>query len=376
MLLNRLLTLITLCYFSIPLHAQEQVESKHKKHVLIAYYAGSRKMPVSQIKAQQITHLNYAFANIQDGRVIEGNPTVDGKKLKELVDLRTDHPHLKILISVGGWSWSDHFSDAALTPESRKVFAQSAVAFLIRHKLDGIDLDWEYPGQAGEGNIYREEDKTNFTLLLREVRHQLDSLTTRSGAPYLLTIASAANQRYLDHTEMEIAHQYLDYVNIMTYDFFGGWSNLTGHHTALSKWTDKTTNYTQQAVDQHIAAGVPASKIVVGAAFYGRGWTQVNNEETKHLHRTYKGKAFALSYDSLQQLPQHGYTRIWDEKAQAPYLWNDHSKTLITYDDQQSLMEKCHYIKSKGLAGIMFWEYTQDGQGVLLNTLSLELLKP
>ena len=142
------------------------------------------------------------------------------------------------------------------------------------------------------------------------------------------------------------------------------------------KWTDKTTNYTQQAVDQHIAAGVPASKIVVGAAFYGRGWTQVDNEETKHLHRTYKGKAFALSYDSLQQLPQHGYTRIWDEKAQAPYLWNDHSKTLITYDDQQSLIEKCHYLKSKGLAGIMFWEYTQDGQGVLLNTLSLELLKP
>ena len=82
MLLNRLLTLITLCYFSIPLHAQEHLESKHKKHVLIAYYAGSRKMPVSQIKAQQITHLNYAFANIQDGRVIEGNPTVDGKNLK------------------------------------------------------------------------------------------------------------------------------------------------------------------------------------------------------------------------------------------------------------------------------------------------------
>ena len=71
------------------------------------------------------------------------------------MDLRTDHPHLKLLISVGGWSWSDHFSDAALTPQSRKVFAQSAVAFLIKHKLDGIDLDWEYPGQAGEGNIYR-----------------------------------------------------------------------------------------------------------------------------------------------------------------------------------------------------------------------------
>ncbi len=376
MLLYRLLTLVSLCYFWSPIHAQKQLESKNNQYVLIAYYAGSREMPVSQINAQQLTHLNYAFANIKDGKVIEGNPTIDTKKLGELAELRSDHPHLKLLISVGGWSWSDHFSDAALTEESRKIFAYSAVAFLVRHKLDGIDLDWEYPGQAGEGNTYRKEDKPNFTLLLKEVRHQLDSLTEKSGQTYLLTIATAANQRYLDHTQMNYAHQYLDYVNIMTYDFFGGWSDHTGHHTALSKWTNTAANYTQQAVDQHLAAGVPANKIVIGAAFYGRGWTQVEYDERKHLNKPYKGQAFALSYDSLKQLSQHGYKRIWDEQAQAPYLWNDHSKTLITYDDQQSLMEKCHYIKSKGLAGVMFWEYTQDRQGVLLNTLNHELLKP
>ncbi len=355
--------------------ADLSTKDRLKQKVIIAYYAGSRSLPVNDIKANKITHINYAFANIHEGKVVEGNAQNDNAKFKELVELRNQHPHLKLLISVGGWSWSDHFSDAALTEGSRKVFASSAVSFLVRHRLDGIDLDWEYPGQPGEGNIFRSEDKQNFTLLLKAVREELDSLSRLTQQHYLLTIATAANQSYLDHTEMSIAHQYLDYVNIMSYDYFGGWSQHTGHHTALGQWgSDKAINYTTRAVKQHLTAGVPASKIVMGVAFYGRGWPNVAHNGTTPLYQKYDGQAFALSYDSITRL--RGYVRYWDSTALAPYLWNASHQTLITYDDSKSLRHKCEFVWDQELAGVMFWEYTQDPSGVLVETLFNNLQQP
>ncbi|MGH9590949.1 MAG: glycoside hydrolase family 18 protein, partial [Terracidiphilus sp.] len=126
-----------------------------------------------QIDAQAITRINYAFANIENGDVVLGHPQ-DEANLKLLAALRQRNPALQILLSVGGWSWSTHFSDAALTDRSRKVFIESAVSLIQRYQLDGLDVDWEYPGQPGAGNVHRREDTQNFTLLIQELRERLD----------------------------------------------------------------------------------------------------------------------------------------------------------------------------------------------------------
>jgi len=371
-------TLVLLLLVSCKEGAVDNQSPNTLKNVIIAYVMGSRVLDFEQIHGDKLTHINYAFANIRDGKVVEGGDT-DAANFQALQKLKSEYPHLKILVSVGGWSWSDHFSDAALTTESREKFGQSALEFMLKYKLDGVDLDWEYPGQLGEDNVFRPEDRENFTLMLKAVREKLDAQSDKDGRSgsnrYLLTIASGANQTYLDHTEMSIAHQYLDYVNIMTYDYFTGGSPTTGHHTNLfHSSTSGSRQSSAQAVEEHIAAGIPVNKLVLGAAFYGRGWKEVENSE--QILNCPHGDGFSLSYSALSDLVDNqGFVRKWDEDAKAPYLWQADSSTVITYDDPESLKHKCEFISTKGLAGIMFWEYSQDHEGELLETIYSNLSK-
>jgi len=379
MKMSKLLTILVVLTVLLSCASQphNSPSTPYLDHVVIAYVAGFRSPDFESIDGNKLTHINYAFANISDGRVVEGRPS-DSQHFQGLQSLRSRYPHLKILISVGGWSWSDHFSDAALTPESREIFAQSALDFMLKYQLDGVDLDWEYPGQRGEDNVFRAEDKQNFTMMLAAVREKLDAQSEADGRigpdKYLLTIASGANQRYLDHTEMAEAHQYLDYVNIMTYDYFTGGSSLAGHHTNLfHSSTGEPHRSGAQAVQQHLNAGIPAEKLVLGAAFYGRGWKIDSSEPVLYVPPREPG--FSAPYHEILELIDHqGYLRKWDEAAKAPYLWQPDSAIVITYDDPESLSHKCDFVKSSGLAGIMFWEYSHDFNGELLGSIYANLV--
>ena len=302
----------------------------------------------------------------------------DETNLAALTSLRAVNKNLKILISVGGWGGCRYFSDAALTDASRRKFANSAVALLKKHKLDGVDIDWEYPDQPGAGNIFRPEDKPNYTLFLKAIRDQLDEqgrIDKRTGANhYLLTAATGGDTAFVNHTELGNAQKYLDYVNIMTYDLYHGNDKQTGHHSPLYQ-SDKTPharNGSAVAVEGHIRAGVPASKIVLGLPFYGRGWADTN-DQNNGLYQPATGKHSFISYDELatNYINKNGYTRYWDVEAKAPYLWNPTTHTFISYADADSFKPKLDYVKSKHLAGIMFWEYIYDLQqkSVLLNAL-------
>lgn len=301
----------------------------------------------------------------------------DSLNLHHLSSLKEKNEDLKILISVGGWG-AEGFSDAALTEESRKKFTESSISFMKRFNLDGVDLDWEYPGQIGGGNVFRPEDKENFTLMLQSLRTALDDESkkeNRTGKDkYLLTIATGGDPEYLKHTDLGKAHVFLDYINIMTYDLYHGNDTVTGHHSPLfqSKKEKQSRNSSHIAVMGHVEAGVPIGKIVLGVPFYGRGWKNVNDEDNG-LYQPAKGPHFALGYDSLKEayINKHGFKRYWDEEAKAPYLWNDSVKTFISYADEESLKHKIDYIKEKGLRGVMFWEYSHDlKEGALLNQLS------
>lgn len=356
-----------------------------KKHNVVGYVAGYRNFDFSKIDAKKLTHINYAFANIINGKVQFDTTNIDNTSLKTsdlkvLQALKKTNPDLKILVSVGGWTWSGNFSEVALTEKSRKIFAKSCADFIKKYKLDGIDIDWEYPNQSGAGNTHRPEDKTNFTLLLKEVRRALNELEKQENNQkhYLQTIATGADRNYIVNTELGKAQKYLDFINIMTYDFYNGWHKTTGHHAnfTASNFPEKDKNTLINAVELHLKAGVKKNKINVGIPFYGRKWEGVKTNKNNGLFQPSKSVGMIDFYRNIvPNINKNGFTRYWDKNAQAPYLWNPATKVFISYENEKSIAIKVAYLKKLDLAGVMFWEYSDDSQGKLLNAVYQELTK-
>jgi chitinase len=339
---------------------------------VVAYVQGGSIPAV--IHPQKLTHVNFSFAHIDAGRALLDQPGV-ADDLAKLRALKKQNPKLKVIVSVGGWL-ADGFSDAALTDSSRRIFASSAVALLREYTLDGIDLDWEYPGQGVAGIKYRAEDKENFTLLLKTLREELDAESNARGRAgrdhYILTIA-AADREYFDHVEMSKLHVYVDWINEMAYDFFNSLTSTTGHQAGLypSQFSAASDRNGDAAVKQYLAAGVPPAKIVLGVPFYGRGFAGVTavHNGIKQPYEHYEGDH---SYDELvgKFIGKQGFVRYWDEHAQAPYLWNSASRTFISYDDPQSIATKACYVRERHLGGMMFWDLGSDRNDELLNAIA------
>ena len=196
---------------------------------VVGYYASwaaAQGHTPDKLPAEQFTQINYAFAKLEDGRAVLGDPVRDGKTLRELTGLRKRNPDLKIVLSLGGWDDSAGFSDAAASAEGRRMFARSCVDLLLAHGLDGVDLDWEYPVSGGApGVVHRPQDKQNFTLLLRELREALDRQGRRDGKRYVLTIAGAVSGGYLNSIEPQAVAETVDHIFLMAYDLHGPWDS-------------------------------------------------------------------------------------------------------------------------------------------------------
>lgn len=343
------------------------------KPVVIGYVTGYNGLiDASQIAAEKLTHINYAFVNVKDNRAFLQNLKTDTINFERLNTLKLKNPKLQLLISIGGWSWSENFSDAVLTDSLRRIFAASAVEIIRKYKFDGVDIDWEYPGMAGEqGNVYRPEDKENFTLMFEAIRKELNVLEKETGKKKLLTTATGGFASFLTHTEMGKAARYLDFINLMTYDYYS--SKLAGHHTNLyESKTIKSDHSADKAIQAYINAGVPAAKIVMGIAFYGRN-LQLSPNAQKGLGDTVLsnansyGKGYTFLKDSLAN--KKGFLTFRDEEAKAPYLFNTITKQYISYDDEWSVANKCDYVLKNKLGGVMFWEYSSDKKGYLLDQI-------
>jgi chitinase len=369
----------------------EPVQNDYK---MIGYYAGWATysgFQVTDIDASKLTHINYAFANIsEDGKIVVGDPWADIEKpfpgdtetqafkgnFNQLNKLKEQYPHLKTLISVGGWTWSDKFSDVALTEESRTIFAESVLQFILKYGFDGVDLDWEYPVSGGKaGNTNRPEDKQNYTLLLKKIRETLDTQSAKDGKEYLLTIAGGAGKSHADNMELNLLHQYVDYVQLMTYDIHGEWDTITGMNAPL--YQDPESGFywewsVQDAVQTYIDGGVPAEKLVMGLPFYGRVFNQVNNVNNG-LYQPFTGGGSSISYAGLEAnyINKNGFTRYWEADSKVPWLFN--GSTFISYDDVESTGYKTSYIQSTGLGGAMMWELSQDPNEVLLTKVYNDL---
>ncbi|WP_186446007.1 glycoside hydrolase family 18 protein [Paenibacillus cremeus] len=349
------------------------------KKALIGYYSGwstYNGKQVADLDGSQLTQINYAFAAIgPDLKIALGDSYADVEQrfpndtgsepffgnLGQLVKLKQRYPQLKTLISVGGWSGSAHFSDVALTEASRTAFANSALAFILKYKMDGIDIDWEYPVAGGDpGNITRPEDKVNFTLLMKKLRETLDAQKAKDGKTYLLSFAAAAGSSYINNVELSKLQTYVDYVNVMSYDMHGTWDSETGFNAPLYK--DPAVGSASDigihdVMQLFLKAGVPSGKLVMGVPFYGYKYDQVAN--VNHgLYQSFQGGK-ALTYaEIVSGYLNQGYTRYYNAASQAPYLYNGSS--LISYDDPESVQAKAAYVKSQGLAGAMIWTLGQD----------------
>lgn len=360
--------------------------------VVVGYYPEwavyGRNYHVNDIPADKLTHIIYAFAKISDSGEVElfdsyaatdkaypgdnWDETLRGS-FKQLKLLKKKNPNLKTLIAIGGWTLSDPFTDVALTGQSREKFAISAVNFMVKYEFDGIDIDWEYPVGGGIAKG-RPEDKQNCTLLIAGLRNQLNELERKTGRKYLLTIASPAGAQIKNYELSNVA-QYIDWYNLMAYDFHGAWEKTTNHQAPLNATSLDTSvvaaSYNASyAVNAYIQAGVSPSKIVLGIPLYSRGWAGVCGENGGFLQAaagpsqgTWEPGVLDYKevYQKIQECPDE-YLVFWDEEAKTSWVYNPYHENGVfyTYEDVKAAKSKVNFIKDQHLKGAMFWEFSSD----------------
>ncbi|WP_304943097.1 glycosyl hydrolase family 18 protein [Vallitalea guaymasensis] len=420
-------------------------------------YAGHNQYAPSDIPWDKVTHINYAFADIKNGEIAcfdewaakgiaFGEPWDSPYKgcLGQFKKLKQQHPNTNILISVGGWSRSAEFHNVAATQASREKFALSVVDFLREWNFDGVDIDWEYPTfyRAGDtvdnpndlGTPYATPDeKQTFTLLLQQLRTTLDQAGAADGKYYYVTTAVGCGKDKIDQTEPNLYAQYVDFINVMTYDMHGAWEGITGHQSPMyfdtnaenayrsyfqTLYTDPAEveanvelakNYTvHEAMEYLKTFGIPADKLVLGSPFYSRGWAKVQNNGpistlpglyatcsgTNHTgtygaHGIWDGGRYAGNnpyYNMISKEQDNSFQKYRDPVSKVPYLYSESKGEMYTYEDAVSLQEKIDYVINNNYGGIIFWELTGDyvaatgtnkgGTGELVNLLYNGLLGP
>jgi chitinase len=366
----------------------------------------------TQGQAAKLTHINYAFANVgADGKCFQANAAGQGDayadyqkafdaassvsgaadtwdqplkgNFNQLKQLKAKYPGLKALISIGGWTYSKYFSDAALTAASRQAFVSSCIDMYIKGNLpqiqgdpsggtgaaagvfDGIDIDWEWPGSEGNtGNVIRAADKQNFTLLVQEFRRQLDAYGATNGKKYALSAFLPADPAKINAGfEVPQIFNYLDWGTVQGYDFHGAWEATTNHQGNLypASGDPSPTKFSGDlAISTYTSKGTAPSKLLLGVPFYGRGWTGVAAGSRNGLFQP--GSAAPGTYEAgiedYKVLKNRAGTRYRDTAAGA--LWLYDGTQWWSYDDPQVIAQKTAYVKSKGLGGVMAWELDGD----------------
>lgn len=320
---------------------------------VVAYYAGKNPAQADSFEVEKLTHIIFSFCHLKGNRINVNNAN-DTAIIQKLVALKKRNPNLKVMLSLGGWGGCETCSDVFSVRKNRKVFAESVKELSEYFATDGIDLDWEYPTIPGFPNHKNQaQDKEDFTKLIKQLRKTL-------GKNYVISFAAGGFSQYIDEAvDWKKLCKNVDLINLMTYDLVGGYSTVTGHHTALYS-TPEQTESIDHAVQKLEAYHVPQNKIIIGAAFYGRIWDSVPDINSGLYQKgrffrmiPYKSFASELSIDS-------GFVYHWDEKAHAPYLYNPQKHLFVTYDDTLSMKLKTQYAVDKKLGGIMFWQLTSD----------------
>ncbi|MBP5445827.1 MAG: glycoside hydrolase family 18 protein, partial [Acholeplasmatales bacterium] len=319
--------------------------------------------------------------------------------------LRIKNPHVKIGISVGGWTRSGDFPAVAADETKRKNFAKNIVKFIDYLGYDFVDIDWEYPTAVrppdpsgsgvdkDEGCPGTPEDTEHFTLLLQEIRNELDIIGQKNNRYYELSVAMSASRTYMSKIEYDKVLKIVDYANMMTYDLNGAWNAYTGHHTAL--YTNEAYNHdtmtdAQNSVENCISYleetygnSIDYKKIIIGVAPYTRGWGGVKNDgldpnnpglyasaDPNSIIGPDGTKAGSFPFYELPSLmQQYGLQEYFDDTAKAAYYYNPSGGYFFTCDNEKSVAAKGDYVKRKGLGGLIAWMASLDAENVITKAM-------
>jgi GH18 family chitinase len=363
-----------------------------KQPVVATYYvAAGNPVAVSNLPAKKLSHILYAFIALCGDNSGTNDSTqkaiaiaCEGKapysavlhneqqaitELDAFKKLKKQHPHLHILPSFGGWTLSQPFHGMAKSDSRRKIFVESAVELIAKHDVfDGIDIDWEYPGGGGNtqkvlnGEEARNEKRV-FTLLMQELRAGLDKLKQNTARDYQLTAAVSGSKAKAQAIDWQKTIPFMDYVFAMTYDFAVG-DGRAGHHTNLFS-PNKNSLSAKNMINNLINAGVPANKLVLGIAFYGRGWIKSGWQGNDFEGGNNAVSTGSYIYKDLITSPPPGYLYAYDSEAEAAYLFNAETQGFISFDDKRSIKAKYDWSRKKGLAGLFSWQIMQDNEDLL-----------
>ncbi|KAL4939409.1 hypothetical protein BDV06DRAFT_231078 [Aspergillus oleicola] len=353
-----------------------------------AIYA--RQHNPADLPIRHLTHILYAFANIrpETGEVYLSDTYSDIEKhyptdswndpspsqnvygcAKQLFLLKKQNRHLKVLLSIGGWTYSKNFAAPASTAEGRKTFARSAVKLMGDLGMDGLDVDWEYPEN--------DQQASDMVELLRECRSELDRVAreNRVTMRYTLSIASPAGPAKYNKLHMREMDEQLTFWNLMAYDYSGSWDNVTGHNANLyaSSNNPSSTPYnTHTAITDYLAAGIEPRKINLGMPLYGRAFVRTDGPGRSFENVGWEG-SFEPGIWDYKVLPKEGAVVSEDEETGASYSFDQQKKEFISFDNVAVVKRKAEYLMRGGLGGGMWWESSGDravgSGGSLIETL-------
>lgn len=301
------------------------------------------------------TIINYAFVQPQsDGSI--GSP--DATKLKNLVS-GGHGAGCKVMLSIGGWTWSTSFSSIAGSPTARQKFASQCASLISQYNLDGVDIDWEYPNADNGG---QPQDTINYPLLMKAIKSAI-------GGKLLSACFSPAQFKMNFIKWSEVANT-LDMINMMTYDMTGSWDKIAFFNSALypSDGGDPTLNINSVVSYLIVKYNVPRNKINIGAPFYGQ---QLNGST---LFGPISSGAGPVSYAAIKGMS--GYQDYWDAKAQVPYMINKGANQFISYDNPRSMEAKGQWVVDNRTRGVIVWETSMDAGGALASALAKGLCNP
>lgn len=324
------------------------------KPILAAYCAHGGITLVSDETLKDLDIIYYAFGVVEGHEIVFNYP----EDLKKISEIRKKHPHLKIILSIGGGGCGKVMSAAVATDESFNALVDGMFHALLTYHFDGIDLDWEFPNVKSPRN-----ERHLHSEVFRILRQKMDA----TGKKYYLTSAVPDSEWTFSITELDKSHIYLDYINIMTYDMSN--KEYTSHHCAPypakgnSSDTGRSVYAAIKAFEKH---SIPKEKIIIGAAFYSKKWDGVTGGENGLKAPVESDVQYGPSISSLEDnyVDKNGFVRYWDDEAKAPFLYD--GNVFLTYDDTISIGYKCEMVVNEDIAGMMVWELAGDKRQILL----------